>query len=81
MSTAPASIGRVAGYENPLGWRSPAHLTLVDPTAVAPEPHGSLSRNNPYQGEALKGRVVHTFYTGTQTVDDGEAVDLPERTA
>ena len=81
MSTAPASIGRVAGYENPLGWGSPAHLTLVDPTAVAPEPHGSLSRNNPYQGEALKGRVVHTFYTGTQTVNDGEAVDIPERTA
>jgi dihydroorotase len=33
MSAAPASIGRVAGYEKPLSLGSPAHLTLVDPTA------------------------------------------------
>jgi dihydroorotase len=81
MSVAPASIGRVAGYEKPLGLGSPAHLTLVDPTALAREPHGSLSRNNPYRGEELKGRVVHTFYAGTQTVDNSGIVDLPERTA
>lgn len=81
MSVVPASIGRVAGYEKPLGLGSPAHLTLVDPTALAREPHGSLSRNNPYRGEELKGRVVHTFYAGTQTVDDSGIVNLPERTA
>ena len=81
MSVVPASIGRVAGYEKPLGLGSPAHLTLVDPTALAREPHGSLSGNNPYRGEELKGRVVHTFYAGTQTVDDSGIVDLPERTA
>jgi len=81
MSSAPAAIGRVSGYENPLGLGSPAHLTLVDPTALAREPHGSLSRNNPYRGEELQGRVVHTFYAGTQTVDDSGIVDLPEGTA
>ena len=81
MSVVPASIGRVAGYEKPLGLGSPAHLTLVDPTALAREPHGSLSSNNPYRGEELKGRVVHTFYAGTQTVDDSGIVNLPERTA
>lgn len=81
MSVVPASIGRVAGYEKPLGLGSPAHLALVDPTALAREPHGSLSGNNPYRGEELKGRVVHTFYAGTQTVDDSGIVDLPERTA
>jgi len=81
MSVVPASIGRVAGYEKPLGLGSPAHLTLVDPTALAREPHGSLSGNNPYRGEELKGRVVRTFYAGTQTVDDNGIVDLPDRTA
>jgi dihydroorotase len=81
MSSAPAAIGRVGGYEKPLSPGAPAHLTLVDPTGSPGEPHGSLSRNNPYRGEELRGRVVHTFYAGTQTVDDSELVDLPERTA
>ncbi len=81
MSTAPAAIGRVGGYDTPLGVGEPAHLTLVDPTGSAGEPHGSLSRNDPYRGEELRGRVVHTFYAGTQTVDDSALVDLPERTA
>ena len=81
MSTAPASIGRVGGYDTPLGLGAPAHLTLVDPTGSAGEPHGSLSRNDPYRGEELSGRVIHTFYAGTQTVDDSALVDLTERTA
>jgi dihydroorotase len=81
MSTAPASIGRVEGYDTPLGLGGPAHLTLVDPTGSAGEPHGSLSRNDPYRGEELSGRVIHTFYAGTQTVDDSALVDLTERTA
>lgn len=81
MSTAPAAIGRVTGYEDPLGWGAPAHLTLVDPTGSTGEPHGSLSRNSPYRGEELRGRVAHTFYAGTRTVDDSALVDLPERTA
>jgi len=81
MSTAPASIGRVEGYDTPLGLGGPAHLTLVDPTGSAGEPHGSLSRNDPYRGEELSGRVIHTFFAGTQTVDDSALVDLTERTA
>jgi dihydroorotase len=81
MSTTPAAIGRVGGYENPLGLGAPAHLTLVDSTGSVGEPHGSLSSNNPYRGEELRGRVVHTFYAGTQTVDDRALVDLPGRTA
>ena len=81
MSTAPASIGRVEGYDTPLGLGGPAHLTLVDPTGSAGEPHGSLSKNDPYRGEELSGRVIHTFYAGTQTVDDSALVDLTERAA
>jgi dihydroorotase len=76
MSTTPAFIGRVEGYSTPLGIGQPAHLTLVDPVATAQEPHGSLSRNNPYQGQKLSGRVLHTLYRGVSTVRDGQLVEL-----
>lgn len=76
MSTTPAAIGRVDGYASPLGLGQPAHLTLVDPAATAQEPHGSLSRNNPYQAQQLSGRVVHTFFGGVPTVRDGQLVEL-----
>lgn len=80
MSTTPAHIGRVRGYGDPLMAGQPAHLTLVDPEGSAREPHGSLSSNNPYRGQELVGRVVHTFYSGTQTVTDSQLVELGERT-
>ena len=83
MSTKPAEIGGVAGYGEPFGFGQPAHLALVDPSRPTPEPSGSLSRNNPYLGRALRGTVVHTFYRGVATVADGKLVKvLPiERTA
>ena len=74
MSSAPAKIGAVAGYQQPLGVGQPAHLVLCDPGVEAPSPRGSLSGNNPYQGRKLLGRVVHTFHKGQQTVNDGELV-------
>ena len=83
MSTKPAEIGGVAGYGEPFRFGQPAHLALVDPSRPTPEPSGSLSRNNPYLGRALRGTVVHTFYRGVATVADGKLVKvLPiERTA
>lgn len=81
MSTTPASIGRLEGYQKPLQVGEPAHLTLVDPEADAPEPHGSLSSNNPYRGIELKGSILHTFYAGSPTVREGTLVDLSEVTS
>ena len=78
MSTTPAAIGRLEGYSSPFALGEPAHITLVDPTAEASEPRGSLSHNNPYRGRDLEGRVVHTMYRGILTVTDGELVERPE---
>jgi dihydroorotase len=74
MSTRPAAIGRVSGQGRPLAVGEPAHVVLYDPTGrheVRPSESASLSRNNPYAGRSLPGRVVATFLAGRATVLDG----------
>jgi dihydroorotase len=75
LSTTPAVIGSLTGYDTPLALGSEAHLTLVDPSVVALTPRGSLSSNNPYPENALPGRVMFTFHHGVATVADGELVE------
>jgi dihydroorotase len=76
MSARPARIGRVAGHGQPVAPGSPASITLYDaaaaPEAVDPATHASKSRNSPFAGMALPGRVVSTFLRGTATVLDGK---------
>jgi dihydroorotase len=75
MSLRPAVIGRLAGHGNPLRPGAPASLTLYDPTAserVDPASHASKSRNSPFAGMVLPGRVVATFLRGEPTVLDGK---------
>lgn len=82
LSSAPAAIGRVADQGRPLAVGEPAHLTLVDPAArwvVDPALTGSASRNTPYAGRELPGRVVATFLSGRPTVLDGRAVERDGR--
>ena len=77
VSTTPARIGRVAHQGRPLAVGEPANLVLVDPSAtrvVDPTRTASLSRNNPYSGRKLPGRVVATFLRGRATVLDGTLV-------
>lgn len=74
LSTTPAAIGSLSGYDTPLGWGQPAHLTLIDPTANARAPRASLSSNDPYVGSVLKGRVHYTFHEGVMTVHGNELV-------
>ncbi len=77
MSARPARIGRLSGHGNPLKPGEPANLTLYDPAAprepVDPAAHASKSRNTPFAGMALPGRVVATFLRGVPTVLDGKA--------
>lgn len=83
LSTTPAAIGRLEGYGAPLEVGSPAHVTLVDPSAERSWSTDDLrgrSTNTPYTGRALPGRVVHTIYGGVQTVIDGQLVE-PEAVA
>jgi dihydroorotase len=75
MSTAPARIGRLAGHGRPLAPGEPANLVLHDPavrSTVEPSELASLSRNTPYAGRELPGRVVATFLRGRATVLDGK---------
>ncbi|MFF4411760.1 dihydroorotase [Streptosporangium sp. NPDC001559] len=75
MSAAPARIGRVAEHGRPIEVGAPANVTLYDPAAraeVDPAGYASKSRNTPYQGRSLPGRVVATFLRGRPTVLDGK---------
>jgi dihydroorotase len=75
MSARPAAIGRLAGHGSLLMAGSSANLTLYDPApreAVDPRAHASMSRNTPFAGMVLPGRVVATFLRGRPTVLDGK---------
>ena len=80
MSARPARIGGAAelGHGQPIAPGSPANLTLYDVGAPAetvdPASHASKSRNSPYKGMALPGRVYATFLRGVPTVLDGKTV-------
>ncbi|MFE1909307.1 dihydroorotase [Streptomyces gardneri] len=75
MSFAPARIGRATGHGRPVSAGEPANLTLVDPAyrgVVDPADFASRSRNTPYEGRELPGRVTHTILRGRATVVDGK---------
>jgi dihydroorotase len=80
MSVNPARIARLDGHGQPLAAGSPANLTFVDPGAtwtVDRDASHSLSRNNPWHGHTLTGRVVATFIRGACSARDGRAL-IPE---
>jgi dihydroorotase len=80
MSARPAAIAGLDGGGAPLHGRpltagSPANLVVYDPSVrdvVDPRQHASRSRNTPFAGLTLPGRVVATFLRGTPTVLDGK---------
>ncbi|MFF4497473.1 dihydroorotase [Streptomyces sp. NPDC001546] len=75
MSFAPARIGGLSHqHGRPVSAGEPANLTLVDTSyrgVVDPAHFASRSRNTPYEGRELPGRVTHTFLRGRATVVDG----------
>jgi dihydroorotase len=74
MSAKPAEIGRARDHGRPLAEGEPAHVVLYDPAAtrvVDPSEMASLSRNTPYAGMKLPGRVMATFFHGRPTHLDG----------
>jgi len=64
MSVQPALIGRVSDQGQPIAAGS---SELVEARKTV-----SASRNTPYAGRTLPGKVVATFYRGTPTVRNGE---------
>lgn len=81
MSSGPARIGRIetgpTAQGRPLAVGEPANVVLVDPAArwvVDPAAGASLSRNTPFAGRELTGRVIATFLRGRPTVLDAQLV-------
>ncbi len=74
MSSGPARILGKAEYGGPIAAGSPANLVVFDPEAawtVEPSALASRSRNTPFAGRKLRGRVVHTMLRGRFTVREG----------
>ncbi|MFI9394540.1 dihydroorotase [Streptomyces bauhiniae] len=75
MSFTPARIGNATGHGRPVAAGEPANLTLVDTAyrgQVDPARFASRSRNTPYEGRELPGRVTHTWLRGKATLMDGK---------
>ncbi len=75
MSARPSAIGRLTGHGRPIAAGEPANLTLLDSAyrgVVNPAGFASRSRNTPYEGRELPGRVTYTFLRGRATVVDGK---------
>ena len=77
LSWQPARIaGLTATQGGPVVEGRPANLCVIDPAeswTVDPGRSASRSRNTPYAGRRLTGRVRHTVYRGEPVVVDGEA--------
>jgi dihydroorotase len=76
LSWRPAGIlGIEDTHGGPIAEGRPANLCVIDPTAtwtVEPERLASRSRNTPYAGMMLSGRVRHTLVGGEAVVIDAE---------
>jgi dihydroorotase len=74
LTAGPARCRRLPGHGGPVAPGAPANLTAFDPAARWKVRAGALasrSRNTPYDGRELRGRVVHTILGGRLTVRDG----------
>ena len=77
MCWQPAAIaGLTAEHGGPVAVGRPANLCVIDPAAkwvVDPTALASRSRNTPYAGRSLVGKVRHTVLRGEPVVVEGEA--------
>jgi dihydroorotase len=77
LAWRPAVIaGLEARHGGPVAAGRPANLTVFDPDltwTVVPAKLASKSRNTPYAGRSVRGKVRHTVFDGAVVVRDGEA--------
>jgi len=78
LSSKPAAIGRLGGYDAAFTVGSAANFLLYDPSVTRSFDtsllHGK-SINSPYLGRTLPGQVLATIHDGYATVLDGALVD------
>ena len=77
LSWRPAAIAGLSDrHGGPVEPGRPANLAIFDPSlrwTVDPSRLASLSRNTPYAGRSVTGKVRHTVFRGEVVVKDGEA--------
>lgn len=77
LSWQPAAIAGIAStHGRPVRVGEPANLCVFDAKqrwTLDPARSGSRSRNSPYAGRAMTGRVRHTIAAGEAVVIDGQA--------
>ena len=77
LSWKPAAIAKLsARHGRNLEPGAPANLAVFDATAqwtVTATKMASKSRNSPYEGKSVRGRVRHTIHDGAAVVIDGVA--------
>ncbi|MGO1775090.1 MAG: dihydroorotase [Agrococcus casei] len=74
LSSAPAAIGGILGYDKPLTVGAPANITLVDTSAsrtFSADDLAGRSTNSPFIGVELPGTVEHVLFEGRATVREG----------
>ena len=76
LSWRPAGIAGLSDHGQPIAPGAVANLCVIDPAVsweVDPLRLASKSRNTPFAGRKLTGRVRHTILRGEPVVVDGEA--------
>jgi dihydroorotase len=76
LSWRPAALAGIAHHGRPVAPGEVANLCVIDPTLaweVDPLRLASKSRNTPFAGRTLTGKVRHTILRGTAVVIDGES--------
>lgn len=74
LTSVPAGILRLAG-QGALAEDCAANLTVFDPAAewvINPATFVSKSRNTPFKGRTVKGKILHTVFGGKLVVRNGE---------
>ncbi|HEU5003534.1 MAG TPA: dihydroorotase [Actinomycetota bacterium] len=78
LSTGPARVLGLEGQGGPIVAGAPAHLVVFDPEArwvVDPSRFASRSRNCPWAGQELTGKVLATIFEGRLVVSNGELLE------
>jgi dihydroorotase len=78
MSHTPARIGGYLHQGQKIAVGSVANLTVINPTkswTVDRDLVLSNSSNTPYHGHELPGLILHTFFKGKQTINNGSVAD------
>ncbi|HWC14401.1 MAG TPA: dihydroorotase [Actinomycetota bacterium] len=77
LSATPARILRLDDHGGPIEPGAAANLVVFDPDTswtVDADGFNSKSRNTPFDGMSLQGKVVLTFFRGRRTVSDGRVL-------